>query len=205
MVWWKTDPSRGDGRGTRAAGRDGRDGPRDSADVGPWQPSTTGDDRPPGTAACSRHGRDHTPRRWRRGGCSVGRSSGVAAGPRRRSARGTLRLDSERQPWHNSIDRLGLSELGAVTRVPGGNPGPSPRVWVRFYAIRTSCCSSARRLWTLTLLWTRQTAPTGACKTAQTRFRTAPTAIIIFFSIKTERATRPGRVTDRCRESVSFQ
>ena len=127
VVWWKTDPSRGDGRGTRAAGRDGRDGPRNSVDVGPGQPATTGDDRPPGSAACSRHGRDHTPRRWRRGGCSVGRSSGVAAGPRRRSARGTLRLDSERQPWHNSSDRLGLSELGAVTRVRS-LPGPSPRV-----------------------------------------------------------------------------
>ena len=205
MVWWKTDPSRDGGRDRRAAGRDGRDDLRDSADGEPWRPAATGGDRRPGTAACSRHGRDHTPRRWRRVGCSVDKSSGVGAGPRRRSARGDLRLDSARKPWHNNGDRLSLSELGAVTRVPGGNPGPSPRVWVRLYAIQTSCCSSARRLWTLTLLWTRQTAPTGACKTAQTRFRTAPTAIIIFFSIKTERATRPGRVTDRCRESVSFQ
>ena len=125
-VWWKTDPSRGGGRGKRVAGRDGRDGPRDSADGGPWQPAATGDDRPPGSAACSRHGRDHTPRRWRRDGCSVGRSSGVAAGPRRRSARGKLRLDSQRQPWHNSSDRLGLSELGAVTRVRFSTPGPHP-------------------------------------------------------------------------------
>ena len=126
-VRWKTDPSRGGGgRGKRVAGRDGRDGPRDSADGGPWQPAATGDDRPPGSAACSRHGRDHTPRRWRTGGCSVGRSSGVAAGPRRRSARGKLRLDSERQPWHNSSDRLGLSELGAVTRVRFSTPGPHP-------------------------------------------------------------------------------
>ena len=91
----KTDPSRGGGgRGRRAAGRDGRDGPRDSADVAPWQPAPSGDDRPPGSAACSRHGRDHTPRRWRTAGYSIGRSSGVTAGPRRRSAWAKLRLDN---------------------------------------------------------------------------------------------------------------
>ena len=127
-VPWKTDPSRGGGRDRRVAGRDGRDDPRDFAGGEPWRPAPTGDDRPPGSAACSRHGRDHTRRRWRTGGCSVGRSSGVAADPRRRSARGKLRLDSERQPWHNSSDRLGLSELGAVTRVRFSTPGPHPRL-----------------------------------------------------------------------------
>jgi len=121
----KTDPSRAGGRGTHAAGRDGRDGPRDSADGGPGQPAPTGDDRPPGSKVCSRHGRDHTRRRWRTGGCSVGRSSGEATGPRRRSARGELRLDNEQEPWHNGTDRLGLSELGAVTRVRS-HPGPHP-------------------------------------------------------------------------------
>ena len=40
---------------------------------------------------------------------------------RRRSARGDLRLDNEPEPWHNSRDRLGLSELGAVTRVRWAN------------------------------------------------------------------------------------
>ena len=90
----KTDPSRDGGRGRRAAGRDGRDGPRDSADVAPWQPVPSGDDRLPGSAACSRHGRDHTPHRWRTGGYSIGRSSGVTVGPRRRSPRSELRLDS---------------------------------------------------------------------------------------------------------------
>ena len=49
MLRWKTHPSRGGG--THAAGRDGRDGPRDSADGGPWQPATTGDDRQRGSAA----------------------------------------------------------------------------------------------------------------------------------------------------------
>ena len=125
---WKTDPSRGGGRGTRVAGRGGRDAPRDFAGVEPWRLAPTGDDRPPGSAACSRHGRDHTRRRWRRGGCSVGSSSGVAAGPRRRSARGGLRLDSAHEPWHNSTDLLGLSELGAVTRVRALHRALTPRL-----------------------------------------------------------------------------
>ena len=141
---WKTDPSRGGGRGTRVAGRDGRDGPRDCAGVGPWRPAANGDDRPSGTTACSRHARGRTPCRWRRVDCSVGRSSGEAAGPRRRSARGELRLDSERQPWHNNGDRLGLSELGAVTRVRP-SPGPSPTSESVFNATRTRCPSPARK------------------------------------------------------------
>ena len=117
VLRWKTDPSRGGGRGRRAAGRDGRDGPRDCADAAPWQPAPSGDDRLPGSAACSRRGRGRTPRRWRTGGCSVGRSSGVTAGPRRRSARASSDWTAPRRPWHNNGDRLGLSELGAVTRV----------------------------------------------------------------------------------------
>ena len=100
---------------------------RDCAGVEPGQPAPSGDERRPGSAACSGRGRGRTPCRWRTGGCSVGSSSGVTAGPRRRSARGELRLDSRPEPWHNNGDRLGLSELGAVTRVrllPG--PGPHP-------------------------------------------------------------------------------
>ena len=91
---WKIDPSRGSGRGRRAAARDGRDDPRDCAGAAPWRPVATGDARPRGSAACSRRDRGRTPRRWRTGGCSAGRSSGVTAGPRRRSARAKLRLDS---------------------------------------------------------------------------------------------------------------
>ena len=143
MLRWKTDPSRGGG--THAAGRDGRDGPRDSADGGPWQPATTADDRQRGSAACSRHARGHTRRRWRTGGCSVGRSSGGAAGPRRRSARGELRLDSEHEPWHNGTDRLGLSELGAVTRVRW-HPGPHPTSEsVPTVSERPGACEHGRR------------------------------------------------------------
>ena len=125
----KCDPSRGAGLGRRAAGRGGRDALRDCADGGPWRLEPRGGERPSGTAACSRHGRGHTLRRWRRVGCTDDRSSGGGAGPRRRSARGGLRLDNEPEPWHNSSDRLGLSELEAVTRVPVGSTGPlTPRL-----------------------------------------------------------------------------
>ena len=124
----KCDPSRGGERGRRVDGRDGRDALRDCVDGGPWRLEPTGDDRPSGTTACNRRGRGHTPRRRRRDGCSDDRLSVGGAGPRRRSARGGLRLDNEREPWHNSSDRLGLSELEAVTRVPVGSTGPSPHV-----------------------------------------------------------------------------
>ena len=125
----KCDPSRGDECGTRVAGRGGRDALRDCVDGGPWRLESTDGERPSGTAACSRHGRGHTPRRWRRVGCTDDRSSGGGAGPRRRSARGGLRLDTEPEPWHNSSDRLDLSELGAVTRVRlGHNRALTPRL-----------------------------------------------------------------------------
>ena len=98
------------GRGRRVDGRGGRDVLPDCADDGRWRPEQTGADRPTGTAACSRHDRGHTPRRRRRDGCIDGRLSGGGAGPRRRSARGDLRLDNGPEPWHNSSDRLGLSD-----------------------------------------------------------------------------------------------
>ena len=122
----KTDPSHGGGgRGRRAAGRDGRDGPRDSADVAPWPPAPSGDDRPPGSAACSTHGRDHKPRRWRTGGYSSGRSSGVTAGPRRRSARSELRLDSAAPAV--AQQRRPARSVGARDGHEGpAIPGPSP-------------------------------------------------------------------------------
>ena len=124
----KCDPSRGAGRGRRAAGRGGRDVLRDCADDERWRLERTGDDRPSGTATCSRRGRGHTPRRRRRDGCTGDSFSGGGAGPRRRSARGDLRLDNEPEPWHNSRDWLGLSELGAVTRVRWANRALTPRL-----------------------------------------------------------------------------
>ena len=136
---WKIDPSRGTGRGRRAAGRDGRDGPRDCAGAAPWRPVATGAARPRGTAACSRRGRGRTPRRRRTNGCSVGRSSGVAAGPRRRSARVKLRLDSavptvaqQRRPAR-SVGARGGHEGPALI------PGPHPTLEVRFNATRLQC------------------------------------------------------------------
>ena len=117
---WKTDPSRGGGgRGRRAAGRDGRDGPRDCAGVAPGQPAPSGDGRPPGSAASSRRGRGRTPRRWRTNGCSVGRSSGVTAGPRRRSAWAKLRLDSTAPVM--AQQRRPARSVGAR----GGHEGPA--------------------------------------------------------------------------------
>ena len=85
-------------------------------------------DRPSGTTTCSRHGHGHTPRRRRKDGCTGDRFSGGGAGPRRRSAQGDLRLDNEPDPWHNSGDRLGLSELGAVTRVRWAYRALTPRL-----------------------------------------------------------------------------
>ena len=94
---------------------------------GPWRLEPIGDDRPSGTTACSRRGRGYTPRRRRRDGGSDDRLSVGGTGPRRRSARGDLRLDNGPEPWHNSSDRLGLSELETVTRVRRAVPGPYPR------------------------------------------------------------------------------
>ena len=70
------------------------------------------------------HGR--SPGRSRRADRIGDRCAGGAARPRRRSAQGGLRLDSAPNPWHNSRDWLGLSELETVTRAPDGTSGPSP-------------------------------------------------------------------------------
>ncbi len=174
------DPSRGGGRGRRAGGRGGRGDLPGSADAEPGRPAPSGAGRAPGTAACSKHGRDHTPRRWQTGDCNVGRSSGGAGRPRRRSARGDLRLDNAFEPWHNSTDRLALSELGAVTRVRWPYRALTPRFSPLPTLPERVAARQLRRLWTPPLLWTQTTAPTGVCKTAQTRFRTATTAIIVF-------------------------
>ena len=119
VVRWKTDPSRGGGHDGRVAGRDGRDGPLDCAGVAPGQPAPSGDGRPPGSAASSRRGRGRTPRRWRTYGCSVGRSSGVTAGPRRRSAWAKLRLDSAALAM--AQQRRPARSVGAR----GGHEGPA--------------------------------------------------------------------------------
>ena len=183
----KSDPSRVAERDRRAAGHGDRVAPRDCADAGLGLPARTGGGQAFGTAGCSRCGHGRRPRRWRRAGRTGDRFAGGAGRPRRRSAQGRLRLDSAPNPWHNSRDWLGLSELETVTRAPDGTPGPHPTPESVSYATRTRRPSPAPGLWTLTLLWTQRARPQGACKTAQTRFCTAPTATILVGS------SRPGR------------
>ena len=160
-VWGKCDPSRGAGRGRRAAGRGGRDVLRDCADDERWRLERTGDDRPSGTATCSRRGRGHTPRRRRRDGCTGDSFSGGGAGPRRRSARGDLRLDNEPEPWHNSRDRLGLSELGAVTRVRWANRALTPRLSPLPTLPERSAGGQRPGPWTPSFPMDAKSAPTG--------------------------------------------
>ena len=122
----KSDPSRGAEHGRRAVGRGGRGALRACADGGLAPPAPSGDDRASGTTPCSRRAPGRTPRRSRRVDGIGDRCAGGAARPRRRSAQGRLRLDSAPNPWHNSRDWLGLSELETVTRAPDGTSGPSP-------------------------------------------------------------------------------
>ena len=164
----KCDPSRGAGRGRRVDGRDGRDALRDCADVGPWRLEPTGDELPSDTTACSRHGRDRTRRRRRRVGCTDGRLSGGGAGPRRRSARGDLRLDNGPEPWQNSRDRLGLSELGAVTRVRSAQPGPHPASESAPTLAERRAGRQRRGRGRRRSPRTQRTRPQGAWKTAKT-------------------------------------
>ena len=164
----KCDPSRGGGRGRRVDGRGGRDVLPDCADDGRWRPERTGAERPSGTAACSRHDRGHTPRRRRRDGCTDGRLAVGGAGPRRRSARGDLRLDNGPEPWHNSSDRLGLSELGAVTRVRlGYNRALTPRLSPLSTLPERSAGGQRRGHGRRRSPWTQRARPQGAWKTAK--------------------------------------
>ena len=155
----KCDPSRDAVRGRHVGGHGGRDVLRDCADGEPWQLEPTGDELPSDTMACSRHGRGHTPRRRRRVRCTDDRLSAGEARPRRRSARSGLRLDNEPEPWHNSTDRLGLSELGAVTRVRWVIPDPHPTSESALYATRTHCRPPARGPWTPIGIGGRLAAP----------------------------------------------
>ena len=192
----KSDPSRGAERDRRAAGRGGRGALRDCADVEPAPPAPTAGDRTSGRVACSRRGRGRRPRRPRRERRNGDSCAGGAGRPRRRSAQGGPRLDSAPNPWHNGGDWLGLSELETVTRVPDSTPDPHPAPESAPYATRTRCSSPAPRLWTLPLPRTQESAPTGACKTAQTRFRTAPTASLLLLVLQLERTQRrAGRPT----------
>ena len=141
----KSDPSRG--RGTRAGDRDDRGGLRDCADgVGGRRAPTPG--APPcGTRTSNTRGRDHTRRRSQRRDCSVDRSSGEAARPRRRSG-SALRLDTARKPWHKRDDWLGPSEHRGGHRGPGAStsrPSPPTRRKLRQPTAIRSLRGGARR------------------------------------------------------------
>ena len=174
-VLGKSDPSRGAaGRDRRAAGRGGRGALRGSADGEPAPPARNGDDRASGTTACSRRGRGRRRCRSRRAGRIGDRCAGGAGRPRRRSAQGGLRLDSTPNPWHNSRDWLGLSELETVTRVPDGPPGPHPALESAAYATRTPRLRPAPRLWMLPLLWTQRARPQELAKPRRRGFAQPP-------------------------------
>ena len=170
----KSDPSRVAERDRRAAGHGDRVAPRDCADAGLGLPARTGGGQASGTAGCSRCGHGRRPRRWRRAGRTGDRFAGGAGRPRRRSAQGRLRLDSAPNPWHNSRDWLGLSELETVTRAPDGTPGPHPTPESVSYATRTRRPSPAPGLWTLTLLWTQRTRPQELAKPRRRGFAQPP-------------------------------
>ena len=80
----------------------------------------TGSDRPRGTVPNSRRGRGRTLSRSRRARCTRGRfAGGGAAGPRRRSARGRLRLDNRAQPpARKLVTGPDATRLARSTRVP---------------------------------------------------------------------------------------
>ena len=203
----KCDPSRGGGRGRRVDGRGGRDVLPDCADDGRWRPEQTGADRPTGTAACSRHDRGHTPRRRRRDGCTDGRLSGGGAGPRRRSARGDLRLDNGPEPWHNSSDRLGLSELGAVTRVRlGYNRALTPRLSPLSTLPERSAGGQRRGRGRRRSPWTQRARPQGAWKTAKNAVSHSAHSHLSspYIKIHGKTGARADQV-DECQEFVSFR
>ena len=201
----KCDPSRGAGRGRRVDGRDGRDALRDCADVGPWRLEPTGDELPSDTTACSRHGRDRTRRRRRRVGCTDGRLSGGGAGPRRRSARGDLRLDNGPEPWQNSRDRLGLSELGAVTRVRSAQPGPHPASESAPTLAERRAGRQRRGRGRRRSPRTQRTRPQGAWKTAKTAVSHSTHPSLFFPSSRATKSGAQADQADECQEFVSFR
>ena len=137
------DPSRGGGRGRRAGGRGGRGDLPGSADAEPGRPAPSGAGRAPGTAACSKHGRDHTPRRWQTGDCNVGQvfwRSGTSTASERagRSPTGQrVRTVAQQHRPARSVGARGGHEG------PVAIPGPHPTFQPAAYATRTSRCPPA--------------------------------------------------------------
>ena len=110
----KSDPSRGAGRHVDGPGD--RGGLPGCADGGPWPPAPSAAARAGDSRTSRTRARGHTRDRSRRGDRTADRSSDEGAGPRRRRPPDDRRLDVVPKPWHNTNDRLGLSEGEAVTR-----------------------------------------------------------------------------------------
>jgi hypothetical protein len=133
------------------------------------------------TPPSNRRGRGHTTCRSQRGRYSVGRFSGEAACPRRRSGI-AFRLDTARKPWHKRDDWLGLSEHRGGHRGLGGfSSRPSPHLPQRAaYATRVRSLNP-KRPWTLPPLWTHRTRPQGFANLAQNaRFAQRPQPFSFF-------------------------
>ena len=193
----KSDPSRVAERDRRAAGHGDRVAPRDCVLMPVSRlPARTGE-RPsfPATAGCSRCGHGRRPRRSRRAGRTGDRFAGGAGRPRRRNAAGQAPTG---QRAESVAQQPGLARsVGARDghEGPGWHSGPSSadRLSPSRTPTRTRRPSPAPGLWTLTIPVDAKNAPTGACKTAQTRFRTAPTAtfLVWLFKTGTRRNDRP--------------
>jgi hypothetical protein len=181
----KSDPSRG--RDTRAGDRDDRGGLQGCDDGFAARRRLSRGARQCDTPTSNTRGPDHTTGRSRRGGCSVGRFSGEAACPRRRSGI-AFRLDTTVKPWHKREDWLGPSEHRGGHRGSGGS-APGPHL-IRRSAQLTRLPPSRPnrgRLWTLPELWTHRTRPQLLGKPAQNAgFPQASTATLFFVYKKTK-------------------
>ena len=80
-------------------------------------------------------------------------------------ARGAISdVDNGPEPWHNSSDRLGLSELGAVTRVRlGYNRALTPRLSPLSTLPERSAGGQRRGHGRRRSPWTQRARPQGAC------------------------------------------
>ena len=103
------------------------------------------------------------------------------------------------EPWHNSRDRLGLSELGAVTRVRWPIPGPHPTSESAPYATRTQCRPPAPGPWTPALPWTQRARPPELGKPRGRGFPQRPQPS----SSPSSRSTREDRCPSRAHRRVS--
>ena len=203
----KSDPSRVAERDRRAAGHGDRVAPRDCADAGLGLPARTGGGQAFGTAGCSRCGHGRRPRRWRRAGRTgdrfAWRSGSSTSSERAGQAPTGQRAESVAQ-------QPGLARsVGARDghEGPGWHSGPSPP---RLSPSRTLPERAVPRqtpgLWTLTLLWTRQSAPTRSLRNRADAVSHSPHSHRRHpHHQEPEECAHRARHTDNCREFVRSQ